>query len=162
MSKSWEFRAARMLRRITTSGRRYRRHRGAQMTEDWTFRGAIFSISQKRCAEDENSTAKAEQRLLDMLRADYPLTAADKAALADYIEGKHDRPVGRPHRNFFDPVHKGVRLIRAKQERHLFKRATAVEEYKRDLQLIMGEKSGATYRSQIMAELRRAKPRKKS
>ena len=36
--------------------------------------------------------------LLDLLRADYPLTAKDKQFLADFIEGKVKRPAHRPRR----------------------------------------------------------------
>jgi hypothetical protein len=134
------------------------------VSEDWTFRAAIFSISQKK--DDANGMAKAKQRMLDMLRSDYRLTLADQQVLADYIEGKLDRPVGRPTRNIFNPVHKAVGAIRASQEKNGYKRKRAIAAYRLHLQLTKGEKAGAAhfkkYESQITEELRRAKPRKNS
>jgi hypothetical protein len=129
---------------------------------DETFRGAVYSLSQKKTPE---ATAKAKAKLVYLLRSSLPLTAADRQVLADYLEGKHDTPQGRPNHNFFNPVHKAVRLIRASQERCGYKRAQAVELYKLGLQMTMGQDKGAAhfekYHDQIMAELRRAKPRKK-
>lgn len=36
------------------------------------------------------------KKLLELLRSDHPMTAEDKRALADFIEGKTKRRIGRP------------------------------------------------------------------
>jgi hypothetical protein len=87
--------------------------------------------------------------------------------LADYLEGKHDKRRGRPNHNIFDPVHRAVRAIRASQEKNGYTRKLAIGAYRLlYLQMLMGEKAGEAhfkkYESQIMEELRRAKPRKKT
>jgi hypothetical protein len=50
---------------------------------EWKFRAAVFSAQQKG--------AKSLAQVIRMLREDYPLTADDKKALADYLEFKPKR-----------------------------------------------------------------------
>lgn len=76
----------------------------------WEFRAAIFAANQGN-----------KKRLLEMLRADHPITAEDKAALADHLEGKHKPGRGRPPA----PLHSlsgqlqwAVREIKGLQKRH--------------------------------------------
>jgi hypothetical protein len=47
------------------------------MSDDWTFVAAVFSAQQKG--------GKALAQVIQLLRADHPLTAEDKRALADYL-----------------------------------------------------------------------------
>lgn len=125
--------------------------------EDWRFRAAVFTLTQKK---DANGRAKARQVLSSILRSDYRVTRADQLALAEYFD---DRKAGRPKRNPFTPISRAVARIRSDQERHGYKRAQAIELYKWHLQLTMGAKDGAAhfkkYENEILEELRRAKKR---
>jgi hypothetical protein len=55
-------------------------HERYDEASEWEFRGAVFGARQK--------SGKAFLELLRLLREDYPLTADDKEALADYLEAQ--------------------------------------------------------------------------
>ncbi len=64
--------------------------------EQWRFIAAIYSAAQGH--------KKGFLKILDLLRQDYPLTADDKAVLADFMEGKLKRGRGKP-KKLFDDAH---------------------------------------------------------
>jgi hypothetical protein len=70
------------------------------MSDEWRFRGNVYSALQAK--------ADALAEVIRMLREDYPLTADDKKAVAEFIEwltapGKRGRPAAKV---FTAPWHK--------------------------------------------------------
>ena len=85
------------------------------MSDEWRFRGVVLSAHHQK-------KAKAFSRLLRMLREDYPLTADDKLALADYLESLKAAPKrGAPPQRVFSQTWHLRRIVeevrlRAKRE----------------------------------------------
>jgi hypothetical protein len=110
-----------------------------------------------------NGHSKGRARLIEMLRANHPLSAQDKTALGDFIEaihskGKKGRPLARP----FTPSWRLAKLvteIRALHESLQYRKATI--ESAMEIALFGQSLQGYSYddgqREQILRELRRTK-----
>jgi hypothetical protein len=117
--------------------------------EQMRFQAAVFSAHH----------AKAFAEMLRLLRNDHPLSAADKAALADFIEAERTPDKrGRPPEPLFSPtwrLRRAVSEIRAMKQKYKYKRMTL--ETAAEIVLIGYQMSGRTLdREQILRELRRS------